>query len=197
MPRFSSQAPGNRRRLGLGGNQTVPLLLAVLAAILAIPLLISLCVYVLIGPYDPQEALVLIMVFALVSLAHILLLGLPAFFALRWRGWLKTRTIAAAGLLTGALPMAVITWPFPLRQQYRYSSSGTWHGRQVDFIADGLPTMFGWFSYLEGVATFGLLGVSSALVFWFTWLYCRRTVGVAHPTRHFEAIGGFPDPQMK
>ena len=76
----------------------IPLLLAVLAAILAIPLLIALCVFVLIGPYDLKEAPVLIMAFASVSLAHILLLGLPAFFVLRWRGWLKIRTIAAAGL---------------------------------------------------------------------------------------------------
>ncbi|WP_368562302.1 hypothetical protein [Pseudoxanthomonas sp. UTMC 1351] len=174
------------------------LLSAVLAATLAAPLLLSLYVYVLIGPYDSKGALLLIMVVALVSsLAHVLLLGLPAFFLLRWRGWLKTRTIAAAGLLAGALPMAVITWPYPLSQRYSYSSSGMWHGRQVDFIADGLPTMFGWFRYLEGVATFGLLGVASALAFWFTWLYCRRGVAAPQSIRNFEAIGGFPDPQMK
>jgi hypothetical protein len=175
----------------------IPLLSAVLAATLVIPLLMSLCAYVLIGPYDPKEALLLIVAFALMTLAHVLLLGLPAFLALRWRGWLKTRSIAAAGLLTGALPMAVITWPYPLRQPYSYSSSGTWHGRQVDFIADGLPTLFGWFSYLEGVATFGMLGVVSALAFWFTWLYCRGAVTVPLYTRNPEAMGGFHDPQMK
>lgn len=175
----------------------MPLLSAVLAATLAAPLLVSLYVYVLIGTFHPKGALLLIMMLVLVSLAHVLLLGLPAFFALRWRGWLQTRMIVAAGLLAGALPMAVITWPYPLSQPYPYSSSGMWHGRQVDFIADGLPTMFGWFSYLEGVATFGLLGVVSSLAFWFTWLYSQRVGAFPHSTRNFETIGGFPDPQMK
>lgn len=175
----------------------IPLLSAVLAAILVVPLLMSLCIYVLTGPFDPKEALVLITAFALVALAHVLLLGLPAFFALRRLGRLKTRTITVAGLLAGALPMAAITWPYPLGQRYPYSSSGTWHGTYVDFVADGLPTMFGWLRYLEGVATFGLLGVVSALAFWFTWLYCRRVAAVPLSTRNFEAIGGFPDPRMK
>lgn len=169
----------------------IPLLSAVLAATVVVPLPLSLGTYVLVGPYDPKEALPLIVAVALVAMAHVLLLGLPAFFALRWRGWLKTRSIAAAGLLTGALPVAVISWPYPLRQPYPYSSSGTWHGRHVDFIADGLPTMFGWFSYLEGVATFGFLGVASALVFWFTWLYCQPAVAVPLSTRNPEAMDGF------
>lgn len=175
----------------------MPLLSAALAATLAVPLLISLYAYVLIGPYDPKEALLLAMALVLVSLAHVLLLGLPAFLALRWRGWLKTHAIAAAGLLAGALPVAVITWPYPLSQPYPYSSSGSWHGRQVDFIADGLPTIFGWFSYLEGVATFGLLGIVSALAFWFTWLYCQRVAAFPISIRNSKAIGGFPGPQTK
>lgn len=175
----------------------VPLLSAILSATLIVPLLMSLCGFVPIRSPDPTEGMLLITAFTLTTLIHVLLLGLPAFFALRRRGWLKTSTIAAAGGLAGALPMAAITWPYPLCQPYLYSSSGAWHGRQVDFIADGLPTIFGWFSYLEGVATFGLLGVASALAFWFTWLYCHRALPAQLSTCIPKAIDGFHDPRMK
>jgi hypothetical protein len=197
MRRLSLQAPADRGCLDLGASQKTSLLPAILAAALIVPLLMSLCAYAFTGPYDPGEALPLILAFALVALVHVRLLGLPALLVLRRRGWPRMRMIAAAGLLTGALPMAVITWPYPLRQPYSYSSSGTWHGSQVDFIAGGLPTMFGWFSYLEGVATFGLLGIASALAFWFTWLYCSRALAIPLSTRNPEAMGGFHDPQMK
>jgi hypothetical protein len=175
----------------------IPLFSAVLAATMVVPLLMAVCIYLPAGINAARQALLLMLMFALGAMAHVVLLGLPAFFALRRRGWLRTRSVAAAGLLTGALPIAVITWPYPLRQPYSYSSSGTWHGRQVDFVADGLPTLFGWFSYLEAVATFGLLGVVSALAFWFAWLYCQGAAAVPLSTRNPEAMGGFHHPQMK
>lgn len=138
-------------------------------------MLMLLYAYVLIGTYDPAEGMLFVTALVLAILAHAAVLGLPTFVALRRLGWLKERRVAAAGLVAGVLPVAVLIWPYPLGGRYAYSSSGAWHGRQVDFVADGLPTVFGWLRYLEAVAIFGLLGAASALALWFAWVYCRRT----------------------
>lgn len=78
----------------------------------------------------------------LVALAHILTLGLPAFFALRHMKVLDGFSVSLAGFCAGAAPVAVLLW-----------SSDGWHDRI-------LP-----------VAIFGLLGFASANAFWRMWLY--------------------------
>jgi len=82
----------------------------------------------------------------LVALAHLLTLGLPAFFALRQMKALDEFSVSLAGFCAGAAPLSVLLW-----------SSGGWRDRM-------LP-----------VAIFGLLGFASAIAFWRLWVHLDST----------------------
>jgi demethylmenaquinone methyltransferase / 2-methoxy-6-polyprenyl-1,4-benzoquinol methylase len=83
-----------------------------------------------------------------VSLAHVLVLGLPVFL-LGWRlraiRWWST---LIAAFIVGAIPMAIWTWP-------------------------DLSSL-GWRDYVSGFAFFGLFGVSGGIVFSLLWHYWIR-----------------------
>ena len=84
----------------------------------------------------------------LVSLAHLFALGVPGFLLLRRYRVLNGRTIALWGLLAGAVPVGVLTWPIG---------------------GNGVASPHGWFSYAQGVASCGVLGALSAVVFLGAW----------------------------
>src|SRR5262245_17520493 len=65
----------------------------------------------------------------LVSAAYVVLLGLPVFILLRWRGLIRWWSCVGSGFLLGALPVAVLTWPL------RYSELRT------SASVDGVQTM--------------------------------------------------------
>lgn len=100
-----------------------------------------------------------------VSLALVVCLGLPAFFLLRrFRrdSWL---TLAAAGIVIGALPLGFF-WP---RQLPGYSEGNNWHGTYVQTYSDGEPTRFAWFQYVENLSLFSFHGLAGALIFYAVW----------------------------
>lgn len=100
-----------------------------------------------------------------VSFAVMVCLGLPAFFLLhRYRldSWL---TIAAAGIILGALPLGIF-WP---RQLPGYSAGNNWHGTYVETYTDGEPTRFAWFQYVERLAVYSPHGLAGALMFYAIW----------------------------
>lgn len=100
-----------------------------------------------------------------VSAAAVLVLGIPAFLVLRKLdrvGWISVGT---AGLVSGALPVALM-WPKKLEG---YSSGQNWHGEYVDLYINGNPTYYAWATYGEDVLFFGLHGLVGALVFYAVW----------------------------
>lgn len=104
---------------------------------------------------------------SLVSLTWIVVLGLPAFFLLRYFGKERLVTLSMAGFVTGTLPIAVLAWPWV-------------PGR-------GFPTLDRWLSSLGFVGVWGAMGAVSAAAFWCVWVYFSRA---SRP-----AIS--PDPRMK
>jgi hypothetical protein len=103
--------------------------------------------------------------------AHLVVLGLPLFYLL-WRfGRLSWLTVGLAGFFTGLIPIAVLGWP--LRTGSGFSSGGTWHGQYREFVVNGVPTMFGWLQYVEGLIFFGLHGLAGALAFYSVWRKLR------------------------
>jgi hypothetical protein len=68
--------------------------------------------------------------------------------------------------------LAILGWP--LDPDSKSSFSTTWHGEFVDMVKDGVPTLYGWLSYLEGVTVTGVLGAISAATFWYVWVYFNR-----------------------
>ncbi|MGM9481410.1 hypothetical protein ACS5PN_09490 [Roseateles sp. NT4] len=99
--------------------------------------------------------------FAMISSAHVVLLGLPAYALLRWRNAVRWWSILASSFLLGAAPTAIWSWPL------RYAdlkTSATFDGVQT--MIDGNPTTAGWLQYGQGVLFFGAWGLISGLAFW-------------------------------
>lgn len=130
---------------------------------------------------------VLLMVFA-ATFAHALLIGLPAFLWLRRIGRLSAARLAVAGFVAGGLLVGALGWPW--RGGISGSSySSSWHGRFVEMNRDGVPTVYGWLSWLESVILYGIVGIASALAFWYGWRYFQRRADarpsrVSDPRRH-------------
>ena len=103
----------------------------------------------------------------LFAAAFVLILGLPAFLVLRRFDRVTARNLGAAGFLIASIPFAALGWPgYP---HPGYSAGGNWHGRPVEFVVDGVTTVYGWLHYVEGVFIYGVHGLTGALVFLFVW----------------------------
>jgi hypothetical protein len=95
-----------------------------------------------------------------ISAAHVVVLGIPAYFLLRWRGLIRWWSALLAGFVLGSVPAGAITWPL------RYASPGSYvSSNGVDTMVNGVPTIAGWLQYLGGTAFFGACGFVAALAF--------------------------------
>lgn len=123
-----------------------------------------------------------------IALAHAVVLGLPLFLLLRRKGWVNGVSTTIGGLIVGATPVAVLTWPL------RYSDlrSNSWIGPdRVQTMIDGAPTVAGWLQYAQGSLYLGAFGLLGGLAFWATLrltgqLPARESLGPvsASPQRH-------------
>lgn len=154
------------------GNQWFAVAAATFVSASVVPVIL-LCVSLVIEDWqDIKQVLPVFYIPLLVSLAWVMVLGLPAFFLLRFLRRERITTLLAAGFITGGLPLAIVGWP--MDPGSRPSFSTTWHGQFVDMVKDGVPTLYGWLSYLEGIAVTGVLGAISAATFWYVWVYFSR-----------------------
>ena len=154
------------------GNQWFAVAVATLLSASVVPVIL-LCVSLAIVDWqDVKEELSVFYISLLFSLAWVVALGLPAFFLLRLLRRERIITLLAAGFVTGGLPLAILGWPLDTGSRSSYST--TWHGEFVDMVKDGVPTLYGWLSYLERVAIVGVLGAISAATFWYVWVYFSR-----------------------
>ena len=95
-----------------------------------------------------------------ISTAHVVALGVPAYFLLRWRRLFRWWSTLLAGFVLGAIPVAVISWPL------RYASPGSFSSSDgVPTMVNGIPTMAGWLQYAGGVSFFGACGLVAAAAF--------------------------------
>ena len=106
--------------------------------------------------FGGAEIVPLVLMFSLVvSLGHVLFLGVPSVFILRHFGVLRASNLLLCGLVLGMVPFGVFTWPITSspHSSYEYIS-----GEMVAALINGVPTTAGWAQYAKGVAFFGLLG---------------------------------------
>jgi hypothetical protein len=115
---------------------------------------------------DVSQISVYVVVFAA---TFVLVLGVPAFFLLRRFGRATWLPVGFAGFLSAGIPAAVFAWP-----GHAGSWNGTWHGLYVDFVRDGVPTLYGWLNFAEGVGMFGSHGLVGGLAFLAVWRRCGR-----------------------
>jgi hypothetical protein len=160
--------PGSART----GNKWLAVAAATFLSASVVPAVLFCVSLAIAGRQDAEQALPVFYLSMLVSLAWVVVLGLPAFFLLRFLRRERITTLLAAGFVIGGSPMAILGWP--LRPGSRSSFSTTWHGQSVDMVKDGMPTLYGWLSYLEGVTVTGVLGAISAVTFWYVWVYFYR-----------------------
>jgi hypothetical protein len=126
-------------------------------------------------PLTAQWVVLLLLYALLVAVALVFILGVPAFLALRRINRANWRWVAAVGLLIGAASVGVVTWPLG---HSGYTSGGNWFGHDVSFYVDGVPTLYGWLGYFQGVLIFGIHGLVGGLVFYYGW---RRQSGGHQP----------------
>lgn len=133
--------------------------------------------------WQVEQMLALLAIVGAVTAMHALLIGLPMFLLLRRAGRLSAITLSMVGFFAGTLLMGVAGWPW--RGGTPGSSYSTnWHGRFVEMEKDGVPTLYGWLSWMESTAIFGLAGIASALAFWYGWRYFQRRAQGPAATGH-------------
>ena len=120
------------------------------------------------GGLDSDELGFYVSAVLIVSVATLVLVGLPVFALLLRRERVNAQAIALTGLCIGLLPVAVLGWPY--HGLYgRYSSSSVMFGHVVDYYRSGSPTMYAWLDYLLCMVRTGLQGMLGALAFYWVW----------------------------
>jgi hypothetical protein len=99
---------------------------------------------------------------SIVAVPFVILVGIPASIWLRNSGRYRWKYFAAIGFIAAALPMVLFT----PGGDPGYSSGGNFYGTPVDYIVKGVPTIYGWLSYMQGVVQFGLHGLLGATAFY-------------------------------
>ncbi|MFC3552492.1 hypothetical protein ACFOLC_15920 [Lysobacter cavernae] len=107
---------------------------------------------------------------ALFAIPFVLFVGIPATLILVHFGKLRWWLLAFIGFIAAAAPIA-FSGP---GGSPGYSSGGNWHGKYVDLVINGEPTLYGWLNHLESIFFFGLHGLVGATVFYVLW---RRSMG--------------------
>jgi len=100
------------------------------------------------------------MFITLVAAAHAVIIGLPISIIIKSYMTFTYKVAALCGFLVGFIPIAIFTWPLRYEDS---NSSATYNGVQT--LVNGVTTMAGWLSYLQGAVMFGFLGLVSALVY--------------------------------
>ncbi|MEM8492892.1 MAG: hypothetical protein AAF756_18915 [Pseudomonadota bacterium] len=96
-----------------------------------------------------------------ISASFVMILGLPTYLLLRYFNKVSWWSTFLSGFCLGAVPVGIFTWPL------RYASPGSYSSvNGVETMIDGVPTIAGWFQFIEGVLFFGGLGFVAALAFW-------------------------------
>jgi len=114
--------------------------------------------------------LAVLLIALIISLAHVLLLGLPAVWLLHRFRLLRWWSLTVAGFVGACIPMAIWSWPVDppgMKSSYSYGNGS----ETIVAKVDGVPTLAGWIDYAQSVAFVGLFGVIAALAF---WLVIRR-----------------------
>lgn len=111
----------------------------------------------------------------------IVLLGLPTFFIFQHRGLVRWWSAVVSGFFLGAVPMALVSWPYRPGLDSGYSA---WDGhKMVGYIVHGVPTHAGWVQYFLSSGDMGLMGAASAAMFWAVW---RLIVGPNQSSKRHE-----------
>jgi hypothetical protein len=125
------------------------------------------------GDLVGRVSLFMALVSIAVAIPFVLLIGVPSFLLLRRFNRLTPGKLILAGFAGAAIPAAAITWP--LGRYPGYSSGGSWHGFPVEYFVNGVPTVYGWLSYVEGVLMYGVHGLVGAFVFFLVWRAVSRS----------------------
>jgi hypothetical protein len=144
---------------------------AVLLASLVPPTLFAAYVLATVGAEASANGAPIFLVAAwLVGLAHLVVLGVPAFLYLNRKQRLRWYVASVLGLLGGLVPQLLL---YPRRLE-GYSASANWHGRYVEFYVNGDPTQYAWWRHGESCLMYALFGGATAFVMWCVWSWLGK-----------------------
>jgi hypothetical protein len=110
--------------------------------------------------HDPGIAPMVFAFTLVIALSHAVVLGLPIFLILQFRGLTSITASVVVGFAIGVVPASLLTFP-PSSFALCASASA---GRA--FAADVACTTAIWVGYVRSLIYLGLLGALGALVFW-------------------------------
>lgn len=136
-----------------------PLLAATAAAILIVPVLLSVIALAVSGWKPAISDVGTLIPVTIVSLLHVLVIGLPAFALLRGTDRASPFTMVLAGFAGALVPL----------------------GGLLVYLEAGWPQSDEWPRTFGSMAIWGAFGVISALAFWYAWVYSCKVLG---PVQH-------------
>lgn len=140
---------------------------AVLVPILVLVILIILDRYFREGQFDWREIGRNLAQVSAYTIAYMVAIGMPMFFLLLTKNWIRWWTCSVAGFCIGFLAYA---WPkWPLRGGPTHSTSYLDGDEWIDTMIAGVPTVAGWIEFVEGALLVGTFGAIGGLACWAVW----------------------------
>jgi len=139
----------------------------------AVPALIFLVLGLALDPNNNWAPLAMFVAFA-VSLAHILVFGIPLTLLLRKLGHLNRLSMPFSGFLIAAVSYSLVAYlSSPSGTSYSYQAGTEW------LVVDGVTTAAGWRNHLMSTIQIGILGALVGSVFY--WVM-RRVNATPNPS---------------
>lgn len=103
----------------------------------------------------------------IVATPVIVIAGLPAFLLIRARHSPSVGGMAVLGGIIAAGLAAIVLWT--LSPGSGFSSGENYYGTYRDMVIDGVPTLWGWISFVEDTLMFAVHGALGAVFFLLGW----------------------------
>ena len=94
-----------------------------------------------------------------------LVVGLPTYFVLNYKGKLSQSNLALAGAIIPLVIFFVIMLVTSTGGSGNYSSGQNYYGTYREMVADSERTLWGWISVIEQFITYSIYGIIGAITF--------------------------------
>ncbi len=102
---------------------------------------------------------------ALVTGIIMLVVGLPTYFVLDYKGKSSQSNLALVGAIVPVVILVVIMWVTSSGGNGTYSSGQNYYGTYREMIVNNERTLWGWISVIEQFMTYSIYGLIGAITF--------------------------------
>ncbi|MDR6982669.1 heme/copper-type cytochrome/quinol oxidase subunit 2 [Rheinheimera pacifica] len=149
----------------------VPIFIAaILIVVIEITLISTVWVFAPSVMHDPagyliNQALFYAFFVALVTGIIVLVVGLPTYFFLDYKGKSSQANLALVGAIIPVVILSLIMWVTSYSGNATYSSGQNYYGTYREMIINNERTLWGWISVIEQFITYSIYGLIGAITF--------------------------------